>query len=48
MCVGSFMEADDRRVSLNVSKLGFTGTFAIKVIIDDKKYNTGITITVPA
>lgn len=46
MCVGSFMEADDRRISLNVSKLGFTGTFAIKVIIDEKKFNTGITITV--
>lgn len=47
MCVGSFMEADDRRISLNISKLGFTGTFAVKVIIDEYKYNTGISITVP-
>ncbi len=47
MCVGSFMEADDRKVSLNVSKHGFSGTFAVKYILDDKKFNTGITITFP-
>ena len=45
MCVGSFMEADDRRVSLNVSKHGFSGTFALKVIIDEYKYDTGIHMT---
>lgn len=46
MCVGSFMEADDRMITMNVSKLGFSGTFALKYILDDKKFNTGITITV--
>ncbi|WP_291329498.1 aryl-sulfate sulfotransferase [Desulfovibrio sp. UCD-KL4C] len=46
MCVGSFMEADDRQISLNVSKLGFSGIFAVKVIINEKKYHTGICITV--
>lgn len=46
MCVGSFMEADDRRVSMNISKLGFTGTFAVKMILNEKKYNLGVTITV--
>ncbi len=45
MCVGSFMEADDRVISMNVSKLGFTGTFAVKYILNDKKFNTGISIT---
>jgi len=47
MCVGSFMEADDRKATLNVCKHGYSGTFAVKYILDDKKYYTGITITFP-
>ena len=47
MCVGSFMAADDRQLSLNVSKLGFSGVYTVKYILDDKKFNTGITITFP-
>lgn len=44
MCVGTFMESDDRRTNTFVNKAGLHGTFDMRVIIDDKKYDTGIQI----
>jgi len=45
MCVGTFMESDERKTSTFVNKLGLHGTFDVRVIVDDKKYDTGIQIT---
>ncbi len=44
MCSGAFLEQDDRVVKLSVSKIGLQGKYDIKVIIDDKKYQTGVSI----
>ena len=44
LCVGTFIEKDARKVSLSVNKYGLSGTYDIKVIVDDKKYDTGIKI----
>lgn len=44
MCSGAFLEEDDRDVKMNISKIGLKGKLAVKVIIDDKKYDTGVSI----
>ena len=44
MCSGAFLEKDDRDVKMHVSKLGLQGVFKLKLIINDKKYQTGVTI----
>ncbi len=44
MCSGAFLEKDDRDVKIHVSKLGLQGVFKLKLIINDKKYQTGVTI----
>lgn len=45
MCSGAFLEDDDRDVKLNVSKIGLSkGKLDIKIIINDKKYDTGVSI----
>ena len=44
MCSGAFLEDDDRDVKMNISKEGLEGKLAIKVIINDKKYDTGIAV----
>ncbi len=44
MCSGAFLEKDDRMLKLNISKNGLSGTYAVKVIVDDKKYQTGVSI----
>ncbi len=44
MCSGAYLEADDRMQKMNISKNGLSGAYDIKVIVDDKKYQTGITI----
>jgi len=44
MCVGTFQESDDRAVEFPVSKEGLDGEFKISLIIDDKKYETGVTV----
>ncbi len=45
LCCGTFIEKDARKVSLSVNKYGLKGTYDVRVIIDDKKYETGIQIT---
>lgn len=45
MCCGSFLDTDDRNTRTCVTKTGLKGTYDIRVIIEDKKYETGIQIT---
>ena len=47
MCSGAFLEEDDRDLKLNISKEGLKGNFRIKLIINDKKYDTGATFFCP-
>lgn len=44
MCSGAFLEKDSRSIKYNISKIGLSGKYDIKVIIDDKKYQTGISV----
>ena len=44
MCSGAFLEKDERDLKIHVSKLGLQGVFKLKLIINDKKYQTGVTI----
>ncbi len=44
MCSGAFLEVDDRIVKHSVSKRGMKGKYEIKVIVDDKKYQTGVSV----
>lgn len=46
MCVGTFQESDDRAVEFPVSKQGLSGEFRISLIVDDFKYETGVTVTI--
>ena len=47
MCSGVFKEDDDRDIKMNISKEGLKGKMEIKVIIHDKKYETGVVIFCP-
>lgn len=42
MCVGTFRPKDDRSVTLNINKEGLEGEFDLRIIIEDKKYETGL------
>ena len=44
MCCGSFLESDERVTKTNVNKIGLKGEYNLRVIVDDKKYDTGIKI----
>ncbi|WP_031517900.1 aryl-sulfate sulfotransferase [Desulfofalx alkaliphila] len=44
MCVGTFQEADDRAVEFPISTEGLSGEFKISLIVDDYKYDTGVTV----
>lgn len=46
MCVGTFLEADDRAVEFPVSFEGLSGTFKASIIIDDRKYDTGVELNI--
>lgn len=47
MCVGTFLEADDRAVEFPVSFEGIAGgDYKVSLIIDDRKYGTGVTLTI--
>ncbi len=46
MCVGTFLEADDRAVEFPVSFEGLSGEYTVSLIIDEAKYSTGVTITI--
>ena len=45
MCVGTFVEKDERKVACAVNKAGLKGTYDVKIFIDEKKYETGLQIT---
>ena len=52
MCVGTFLdesslseEALKRNTKTAINKAGLSGTYDIRVVIDDKKYETGMQIT---
>ncbi len=45
LCSGTFIEKDPRSIALSVNKAGLKGTYHVRVIVDDKKYETGIQIT---
>jgi arylsulfate sulfotransferase len=44
MCSGAFLEDDDREVKLNISKEGLEGKYALKLIINDNKYDLGVSV----
>ncbi|MCI9590335.1 MAG: aryl-sulfate sulfotransferase [Lachnospiraceae bacterium] len=44
MCCGSFLESDERVTKTNVNKVGLKGEYDIRVIVEDKKYDTGIKV----
>ena len=45
MCVGTFQEIDERAVEFPVSKQGLSGEFQLRLIVDDFKYETGVSVT---
>ena len=45
MCCGTFLDSDDRNTRTNINKTGLKGTYDVRVIIDDKKYETGVKIS---
>ena len=45
MCVGTFQKADPRDVDKVISKEGLSGRYQVKLVCDDKLYETGVTIT---
>ena len=45
MCCGSFLDTDDRNIRTCIMKKGLKGTYDVRVIINDKKYETGVKIT---
>ena len=45
LCCGTFIEKDARKVTCSINKAGLNGTYDLRMIVDDKKYETGIKIT---
>lgn len=45
MCCGTFLDSDERNTRTFINKAGLSGIFDVRVIIDDKKYETGVQIT---
>lgn len=46
MCVGTFLEADDRAVEFPVSFETLSGKFKVSLIVDELKYDAGIELSV--
>lgn len=44
MCCGTFLDTDDRNTRTCITKTGLSGTYDVRVIINDKKYETGVQI----
>ena len=44
MCTGTFLPDDDRFTRTVITKDGLNGVYQLKVIVDDTKYETGVTI----
>lgn len=45
MCVGTFQKADPRNVDVFINKTSLSGKYQVKLIAEDKLYETGVTIT---
>ena len=45
MCAGTFLTDDDRDTRTIISKEGLDGEYEVKIVLGDKKYETGVTIT---
>ena len=45
MCCGTFLDTDDRNTRTCITKEGLSGTYDVRVIINDTKYETGVQIT---
>lgn len=45
LCCGTFIEKDARKVNYSINKAGLSGTYDVRVIVDDEKFDTGIQIT---
>ncbi len=45
MCVGTFQKADPRNVDVYVNKTGLSGKYQVKLIAEEKIYETGVTIS---
>lgn len=46
MCIGTFLGDDEREVKAIINKAGYSGEFDIRIIVDDKKFETGIKIKI--
>ncbi len=46
MCVGTFLEADERAVEFPVSFENLAGKFKISLIVDEYKYETGVELSI--
>lgn len=46
MCVGTFLDADERSVEFPISFENIQGKYAVSVIIDDKKYDSGLELSI--
>lgn len=44
MCCGTFLDTDDRNTRTCITKTALSGTYDVRVIINDKKYETGVQI----
>ncbi len=44
MCCGTFLDTDDRNTRTGVTKTGLSGIYDVRVIVNDRKYETGIQI----
>lgn len=44
VCVATFIDRDDRWIQLNVNKRGLEGECKVKLIVEDKMYDTGVTV----
>lgn len=44
ICVGTFIEHDERIVNFPVNKENLAGTYMVKVLVDDRIYSTGICV----
>lgn len=44
MCSGAYLETDERVVKQNISKEGLAGRYDVKVLIEDKIYQTGVSL----
>jgi len=44
MCVGTFQKADPRSVDVFINKKGLSGKYMVKLVAEEKLYETGVTI----